>query len=515
MKNFKRVLSLVLVSVMLLSFVCINAEPVSAVSTYLASCTTYASNLSVKTNAVTRLMTYPCTSATNSASSAKYTIPADTMLTVKSLVKNTANTYWYEVLYYDTTLYVDATVTTMVDHLTGDVTIDNVQSPASLAYGSSFAIMGDISATQNKLGTIKVGMYSNTNVTREPVMEASDTPTGSTYSLQGSAIDYALVFGDLDGGVYTYEVTAEAISYYIDSTGALKTSEQTVVLNTQECVITDWRNPNDDLAFGIDVSTWQGNIDWSRARNDIDFAILRIGFATTLDNRFLEYAENCEKYDIPYGVYHYSYGMSVAEVTAEAQFVIDTLRAYGYYPQLGVWYDMEDSSQAALATSTKEAFVRAFCDTIADAGYLPGFYGFTSWFSSAFQKGYLSSMPQWIAQIDGFSSNGTATYDGGTWLWQYSWEGSISGISGDVDCNLCYADFSVFNSDSSYLSNCTQYPARAMAKTSGSVNLRQYPSSSYTSYGLVNADTELEITGLYKNASGEYWYQVVTGGQEG
>ena len=196
MKNFKRVLSLVLVTVMLLSLVCINAEPVSAVNTYLASCTTYASNLSVKTNAVTRLMTYPCTSTTNSASSAKYTIPANTMLTVKSLVKNTANTYWYEVLYYDTTLYVDATVTTMVDHLTGDVTMTNIQSPASLAYGSSFAIMGDISATQNKLGTIKVGMYSNTNVTREPVMEASDTPTGNTYSLQGSAIDYALVFGD-------------------------------------------------------------------------------------------------------------------------------------------------------------------------------------------------------------------------------------------------------------------------------------------------------------------------------
>ena len=487
----------------------------AGVDTYIASCTSYASNLSVKTTSAAALMTYPCSSATNSASSVKYTIPANTMLTVKSLIKNTANTYWYEVLYYGNTLYIDATLTTMLDHLTGDVTIDNVQSPASLAYGSSFAIKGEISASQNKLGTIRVGMYSNTNITKEPVMEATDTPNGNTYSLQGSAIDYALVFGNLAAGVYTYVVTAEAVSYYIDGTGALATSAQTVVLNTQECVITDWTNPNDDLAFGIDVSTWQGSINWSKTKNDIDFAILRIGYSTTLDNRFLEYAQNCENYGIPYGVYHYSYGLSVAEVTAEAQFVIDTLRANGFNPRLGVWYDMEDETQAALDTNTKEAFVMAFCDTIAEAGYKPGFYGFTSWFSSSFQKGYLASMPQWIAQIDGFSSNGTATYDGGTWLWQYSWEGSISGISGDVDCNICYADFSVFNSDTSYLSKCTQYPARATAKTSDSVNLRQYPSTSHTALASLDANVTLEVTGLYQNANGEYWYQVVNGSQAG
>ena len=133
----------------------------------------------------------------------------------------------------------------------------------------------------------------------------------------------------------------------------------------------------------------------------------------------------------------------------------------------------------------------AFCDTIAAAGYQPGFYGFSSWFSSSFAKGYLSSIPQWIAQIDGFSSNGTATYNGGTWLWQYSWKGSISGISGDVDCNLCYAEIPGFSSDTSYLAQCTYYPAHSMGHTSDSVNLRQYPHSSYTTYGLIDANTEV------------------------
>ena len=506
MKQFKRTLSIFLAALMLMSMVYIApaAEAASA-STYIS--TTYAANLSVKTTQAVNLMELPTTS-----SNAKYTLPVDTMLTVKALHKNTSNTYWYEVLYYDMTLYLDATATTLVDHLTGDVTIDNIQSPASLAYGSSFVIKGDISATLNDLGTITGAMYTSSNITKAPSIMASDEATGKTYSLASSAIDNSLSFGSLAPGNYTYVVTAEAISYYIDDSDALATSAQTVVLETQQCVITEWTDPNDELAFGIDVSTWNGSIDWSKTKNVIDFAILRIGFSETLDNRFLEYAENCEAYGIPYGVYHYSYGLTAAETKAEAEFVINTLETYGFTPDLAIWYDMEDGTQASLSTSLKEDLVMSFCDTIAEAGYQPGFYGFTSWFSSSFQAGYLSSLPQWIAQIDGFSSNGTATYDGGTWLWQYSWEGSISGISGDVDCNYCYAEFPGYSSDTSYLAQCTHYPAYADAVTNTTATIRQYPASSYSSKGTVSSNTAMVITGLYKNASGEYWYQVDSSG---
>ncbi len=511
MKQFKRSLSMVLALVMLMSLVYLapatEADAATA-SSYIA--TTYAANLSVKTTQATALRDAPTTSA-----SAKYTLPANTMLSVKALHKNTSGTYWYEVLFYDMTLYVDATATTMVSHLTGDISIDNVQSPASLAYGNSFGIEGDITASLNDLGTITASMHPNTNITRGPSLIATDEVNGKTYSLDGSTLDSNLAFGSMDPGVYTYVITVEALSYYINDSDALATSTQSVVLETQECVITDWTNPNDDLAFGIDVSTWQSSIDWSKVQYDVDFAILRIGYSTTLDNRFLEYAAGCEKYNIPYGVYHYSYALTGAGAVDEAEFVINTLKNYGYEPQLGVWFDMEDSSQAALANSTKESLVTSFCDTIADAGYQPGFYGFTSWFTTSFQNSYLSSIPVWIAQIDGFSSNGTATHDGGTWLWQYSWEGSISGISGDVDCNLCYADFSVFNSDSSYLSSCTQYPAHSMGKTTSSVTMRQYPSTSYTSMGTVSSGTAVEITGLYKNTANEYWYQVIKGSSYG
>lgn len=507
MKQFRRTLSLILALVLMMSMVYVPAGAASA-STYIS--TSYASSLSVRTERAVNLMELPTTS-----SNAKYTLPAETMLTVRALHKTTNSSYWYEVFYYNMTLYVDATAVTMVSHLTGDVTITDIMSPASLAIGASFGIEGKISSTYNDIGTITAAMYSSANITKAPSISASDTVNGKSYNLDGSAIDAALAFGSMSGGVYTYVVTAEAISYYIDDNGALATSAQSVVLESQECVITDWENPNDELAFGIDVSVWNGSINWSKAKNDIDFVILRIGFATTLDNRFLEYAENCEKYGIPYGVYLYSYGLTAAETKAEAEFCINTLKQYGFKPQLPIWYDMEDSTQEALSTSLKESLVVSFCDTIAAAGYQPGFYGFTRWFSSSFQANYLSSIPQWIAQIDGFSSNGTATYDGGTWLWQYSWKGSISGIDGDVDCNYAYCEIPGFSSDTTYLSKCTYYPAYADAVTNTSSTIRQYPASSYSSKGTVSSNTALTVTGLYKNSSGEYWYQVDSSGVMG
>ena len=511
MMHLKRSLSLVMALVMLVSLVYVapamTAEAASA-SSYIS--TSYAANLIVKTNQATALREMPTTDA-----GVKYTLPVNTQLSVKALHKSTSGSYWYEVLFYDMTLYVSANATTMLEQLTGDVSISGAVSPASLTYGKSFGIEGIINAELNTIGSVTVGMYPNTNISAAPVLSASATVNAKTYNLDGSTIDSSLSFGSMSPGVYTYAVTVEALSYYINDSGVLSTSTKKVVVETQETVVTDWKNPNKKLAFGIDVSVWQGSITWSKVKNDVDFAILRIGYAETIDNRFLEYAAGCVANNIPFGVYLYSYTLTAAGAIKEAEFVIKTLQDNGYYPQLGVWYDMEDSTQAALSTSLLETICKNFCDTIADAGYQPGFYGFTRWFSSSFQLGYLSSIPVWIAQIDGFSSNGTATHDGGTWLWQYSWEGSISGISGDVDCNLCYADFGIFGSDNTYLSNCTKYPAHGMGKTTSSVTMRQYPSTSYSSVTTLSSGAEVEITGLYKNTSGEYWYQVKSGSQSG
>ena len=515
MKQLKRYLSLALALVLVLS--CVYLSPLdadAAAADYISS--SYASSLSVKTTKTTALKTEP-----NNSGAAKYTLPANTMLTTKALHKNTSGTYYYEVLFYNMTLYAEAANCTLVDHLTGDITITDEVSPASLAIGNSFGIKGTITSSRNTIGKITAGMYKDQRLSVVPAISATDTVNGKSYSLYGSTVDSNLAFGNTPAGVYDYAVTVEAISYYIDSNGALATSKRDVVVERQQCVVTDWRNPNKSTAFGIDVSTWQGSVNWANVRNDVDFAILRIGYSTTLDNRFLEYAKGCETYGIPYGVYHYSYALSASEAASEATWVLNTLDSYGFNPVMGVWFDMEDGTQAALGTSAKEAICTAFCDTIWEGGREPGFYGFTSWFSSSYISSYLNSMPVWIAQIDGFSSNGTATHDGGTWLWQYSWEGSISGIGGDVDCNMCYANFPGIDSstdrpsETTYLANCTAYPAHFTGKTTSSVTMRQYPSTSYSSLGSISSGSTVEVTGLYKNSSGGYWYQINYNGTNG
>ena len=502
-----------MVSVLVLSCGGLGISARAAASDYIA--TSYAANLNVMTTVATALKSEP-----NNAAGAAYTVAANNTLSVQALHLNTSGTYYYEVLYYNTTLYVKATDCKFVSHLTGDISITNVSSPASLPIGTSFSIKGDITATKNLIGAVTAGMYLNQNLSIAPTIASSATVNAKSYSLYGSAVDSGMKFGSTPAGVYDYAVTVEAISYYIDSNGALATSSQNVTVTRRQCVVTDWRNPNKRTGFGIDVSSWNGYIDWSKAKNDIDFAILRIGFRTKIDSRFLEYAAGCEANGIPYGVYHYSYATTGAGAQEEAQWVINTLKSNGYNPIMGVWFDMEDESQAYLSTSTKEAICRGFCDTIRSAGYEAGFYGFLNWFSSSFTRDYLNTMPLWVVQIDGFTETGSTSHDRGTWLWQYSWEGSISGISGDVDCNISFANWPKPSSSGNSggdpaLSNCTYYPAYFSGSTNSSLNMRTGPGTSYSIMDTLSPSTSIEITGLYKNTSGGYWYQINYGGSTG
>ena len=508
MKKANRLLSLMLAFVLVLS--CAEMGIMThAASAYIS--TSYASNLSVKTKTTTALKSEP-----NNAASAKYTLPANIMLTVRGLHKNTSGTYYYEVLFYDMTLYVQAADCTLVDHLTGDISIKDAVFPASLAIGTSFALEGTITSSRNQIGKITAGMYKDQHLSQAPVICASASVNGKSYNLKSSSIDSGLPFNNVPAGVYDFAVTVEAISYYIDDSGSLATSSRYVVVKRQQCVITDWTEPNTPTAFGIDVSVWNGYIDWAALKDDIDYAILRIGWEETLDTRFVEYARGCEDNDIPYGVYIYSYAESYAEGQGEAEFVLDTLDTYGFEPELPIWFDMEDAVHTALSATKKNETVRGFCDTILAAGRQPGLYTFISWFRAYFTGSYYDSLPKWIAQIDGFSSNGTSTFDGGTWMWQYSWEASFDAISSaNTDVNYYYANFADFSSDTTYLAKCTEYPAHFAGKTTGSLTMRQYPSTSYSSLGTVSSGSTVEVTGLYKNTSGGYWYQINHNGTNG
>ncbi len=468
----------------------------------------YASNISVKTTKTVNFMSYPIT---GNGSVVKQTVPADTVVTVKALHKNTKGEYWYEISYFNLTLYVDATATKMLSHLTGDISLTGNSSPASLTYGTGFPIKGDIKAQRNDLGKVTVSMYKGQNLTVKPALTASANVNGKSYTLTNSSIDTALPFNVLSPGSYNYVVTAEAVSYYINDKGAFSTSKTTVVLQNNICAVTNGSSPNPVLHNGIDISVWNGDINWSSVKSQVDFVVIRASWEETADTKFTTNANGCVNNDIPFGVYVYSYAENEAEAIGEAEYVLGLVDNYDM--DLPIFFDFEDECAMGLSASTQQKICRAFCDTIIAGGRQPGIYTYTWVLRTVLTDTYYKSIPMWTAEINGASYT---SYKGGLWMWQWSWVGRFNGMSGDVDCNKMYVELPGKNSsDTSYLSKCTLYPSNMNVTVNTACNVRQYPSTDYTQTGTYSAGTKLHVTGLYKNTYGNYWYQVEKDGTTG
>ncbi len=196
---------------------------------------------------------------------------------------------------------------------------------------------------------------------------------------------------------------------------------------------------------GIDISVWQGNVDWSKiktqvTKGDLDFVIIRCGYGTNTtskdDSKFARNVKACEEKDIPYGVYLYSYAKSESNATSEAKHALRLLK--GHYPDYPVYYDLEDNS-IPKSKSKVTKYAKIFCSTLANNGYKAGIYANLNWFNnyvdgSALKKaGYDLWLAQWPRGNKKYSSYG---YGDKYSIWQCGSYGSVSGISGRVDTNL-------------------------------------------------------------------------------
>lgn len=195
-------------------------------------------------------------------------------------------------------------------------------------------------------------------------------------------------------------------------------------------------------AKGIDVSAWQGQIDWKTvAAYGMDFAILRITEAGNVTDKYFErnYTE-CQKYNIPTGVYKYSYAMTIAEIQSEARKVVSVLN--GRELQYPVWLDLEYNNQRSLGAENIHKMAEAFEKIITAAGYKFGIYCNVDWYMNVICS-HLKKYDFWIARYP-------ANDDG--WLqerlrpdfgvgWQYSSKAKIPGINGTVDRSVFYKDY--------------------------------------------------------------------------
>ena len=197
--------------------------------------------------------------------------------------------------------------------------------------------------------------------------------------------------------------------------------------------------------IGIDVSSYQPNIDWSIVKNQIDYAIIRLGYGDNIESQddrwFLHNVNGCINNGIPFGVYIYSYAKRITGEESIESEVEHTLRQLSKISQkpFCVYIDMEDENyQYALGKDTLTLFALTFCKKIKEAGYKAGVYANENWF-----RNYLDAIriknegnSLWCARVSDIAPSIGTTYD----IWQYSFSGRISGISGDVDMDNMLID---------------------------------------------------------------------------
>lgn len=193
---------------------------------------------------------------------------------------------------------------------------------------------------------------------------------------------------------------------------------------------------------GIDISEWQGSIDFSSVKNDgIEFLIMREGFRNSIDARFLENVKKAKESGIDVlAVYHFSYALNEDQARTEARSCINNMKNAGLGPEVLVFFDFEYdtvSSAAKNGITLKQpecnAHTVAFCEEVKKLGYTPGIYTNLDYYKNWYYKDVLSKYQIWLADY-------TGDPDFACIIQQYSNKGRVAGINGDVDMNYFYDD---------------------------------------------------------------------------
>lgn len=195
----------------------------------------------------------------------------------------------------------------------------------------------------------------------------------------------------------------------------------------------------DVLTYGIDVSQYQGLINWDVVKDHIDFAIIRCGFGQDLpgqdDKLFKRNADECTRLNIPFGVYLYSYAKNAADAKGEAKHVMRLIKNYKMaYP---IYYDLEDENTTGKQTNEVIASIaKTFAEELEKNGYYVGMYASLYWWKTKLTDPIFNKYTRWVANYAS-ELNFDKEYD----MWQYSSTGWVEGISTIVDLNYCYKDF--------------------------------------------------------------------------
>lgn len=242
---------------------------------------------------------------------------------------------------------------------------------------------------------------------------------------------------------YTGWQTIDGHVYFYDKEGNYVTGEQ-IIQGAKYNFGSDGKMSNGSGSMGIDVSKWNGSIDWNAVKNSgVSYVIIRCGYrgsstgALIEDPKFRSNIKGAKAAGLKVGVYFFSQAVNEVEAVEEASMAINLASGYGLsYP---IFLDVEPSGGRGdgIGKDVRTEVCRAFCATVQNSGYSAGIYANKTWLNEKINTGSLTNYKIWLAQYASAPTYSATRYD----MWQYSSKGKVSGISGDVDMNISYMHY--------------------------------------------------------------------------
>ena len=330
--------------------------------------------------------------------------------------------------------------------------VDPTPTPGKLAVDGKFG-PASIKALQKKMGTTQDGKISGQSKSLKKYHSgfSSSISYGSGGSNCIRALQKMLKLSDPDGELgpntikafqkylglsnpdgYWGPNTSKAVQKWLN--GDLKpVTNSSSSSSASKTPSTPAATPTKSVYKVIDVSVWQGDIDWAKVKADgVDGAIIRYADGSTLDSKFDKNMKAAKAQGLHVGAYIFSRAKTKAAAEKEAERLYNACKQYN--PDMPLYIDLEASSLSSYANQSAFAFI----NKMKALGGKPGIYANLNWFNNYIKTANYTSYPLWIAQY-----NSKITHKHPNWfgMWQYSSSGSVKGIKGRVDMNKCYVAY--------------------------------------------------------------------------
>lgn len=337
-----------------------------------------------------------------------------------------------------------------------------------------------LEAARNQANRLSLVVTSVEKDLRVQVVDTQGTPvSGESFyvKLEGMGEykdldqDGIIYIGDLDSGEYFVELlpiegykvpinetrvrVKDKVEYVaIEDISLLIKTEEEIDAEAEDSAEQDARSDADKSEIkklqtasgkakaGIDVSKWNGDIDWDKVKNaGVEFAIVRAGYRGSVtgslvqDPYFEANMKGAAAAGMPVGIYFFTQAVNEVEAVEEASMVLKLIREYKLdYP---IFIDTEGAGgngrADGLDVETRTLVCEAFCRTIENAGYRAGVYGSRNWYNNRLETKRLENYCIWLAEY-----RSVPIYQGYYQMWQYTSKGKVDGIKGNVDMNISY-----------------------------------------------------------------------------